>query len=209
MTGQSVRIKVSNQLDLEGEYRGQEGKGAALVLHPHPLYGGSMHNNVVYALMSAAGQAGLSTLRFNFRGVGSSGGSFGGGKAEREDVLAAASWLGGRASGPLALLGYSFGAIVGSLAASELAPAAGVWVSPPLALLPLEDWPPGAGPLLLAYAESDQFAAPDQIEAWAMRQGAPVELKRFEGTDHFWLGMESELKAIINGFLSKLQQEDK
>ena len=93
-----------------------------IVLHPHPQYGGSMDNNVVDALCDGAVRAGWSCLRFNFRGVGASGGVHGGGYAEASDVAAAAAqWLQDQQKCTLALLGYSFGSLVGSLAASQIA----------------------------------------------------------------------------------------
>src|SRR5215510_7238151 len=82
----------------------------AVLCHPHPLYGGEMHNNVVSALADALQQAGVATLRFNFRGVGRSGGEHGGGEAEVEDVKAAVSYLLSRQAVPTVVVaGYSFG----------------------------------------------------------------------------------------------------
>ena len=87
---------------------------AAVVCHPHPLHGGTMHNKVVFQAAKAALQEGLPTLRFNFRGVGKSTGSFGDGIGEREDVTAALDYLGTRFPAiPVCLLGFSFGASVG------------------------------------------------------------------------------------------------
>jgi len=86
----------------------------AVLCHPHPLYGGEMRNNVVSALAEALQRAGVATLRFNFRGVGQSGGEHGGGEAEIEDVKAAVTYLLSRqAVKTVAVAGYSFGAIVG------------------------------------------------------------------------------------------------
>ena len=103
-------------LKLEGLYYGVESAGpvpAVVVCHPHPLYGGSMRNNVTYALADALVKCGIAALLFNFRGVGRSQGSHGGGIAEQEDVRAALDWLGpgkGVDAGRLGLAGYSFGA---------------------------------------------------------------------------------------------------
>ena len=86
-------------------------RAAAVVAHPHPLYGGSLHNPVVFHAERGLNAAGLTTLRFNFRGVGSSEVAHDEGRGEVEDVAAAACWLRGAAPGaPLLLVGYSFGA---------------------------------------------------------------------------------------------------
>ena len=141
MAGQKVEVKVDDRVTLRGEFT-QGDKGGAMVLHPHPLYGGSMHNNVVEALVRAAGAAGWAALRFNFRGVGGSSGSHDEGRGEQDDVLAAAQWMAQRTPGPLVLMGYSFGSLVGSAAAGRVAGlAGGVWVSPPWVMGPLTPWP--------------------------------------------------------------------
>src|SRR5262249_28427158 len=85
-----------------------------VLCHPHPLYGGEMHNNIVSALADTLQQAGMATLRFNFRGVGRSGGEHGGGEAEVEDVKAAVTYLLSRQTVPTVVVaGYSFGSMVG------------------------------------------------------------------------------------------------
>ena len=87
-------------------------RAAAVVAHPHPLHGGTLHNPVVFHTERELHRAGLTTLRFNFRGVGSSEGTFDEGRGETQDVGAAASWLRGVALGtPLLLVGYSFGSV--------------------------------------------------------------------------------------------------
>src|SRR5712692_7838398 len=112
--------------------------GILVVCHPHPLYGGSMHNNVVDALCDAALQEGLAARRFNFRGVGSSTGSHAGGEGEQDDVLAvlrAAEELPG--GGSIGLAGYSFGASMATRAVSRASPMPLLLllVSPPLSTL--------------------------------------------------------------------------
>ncbi|HKR01877.1 MAG TPA: alpha/beta fold hydrolase, partial [Pyrinomonadaceae bacterium] len=96
------------------EPRGESARGVALVLHPHPLGGGTMHNKVVFRAASALNDAGLTTLRINFRGVGGSTGEHDEGRGEAEDVRAALDYLTGRYEGkPVTLAGFSFGARVG------------------------------------------------------------------------------------------------
>ena len=108
------RVTIEGEESLEGVLREGAGKGAAVICHPHPLYGGSMWNNVVDALEIGFFQAGFTTLKFNFRGVGGSTGRYDEGAGEMKDVAAAGLFLEehtGR-SERLVLAGYSFGAWV-------------------------------------------------------------------------------------------------
>src|SRR5215472_2161372 len=124
---QEVQISFSSgELRLEGVIakpsRSTVERGA-VVCHPHPLYGGSMYNNVVEAALEAMWRLGWATLRFNFRGVGRSEGEHGGGAGETDDAAAAVRFLAGElAIGPqkILLAGYSFGAMAALNAASKL-----------------------------------------------------------------------------------------
>lgn len=207
MKQESVRIPVNPQVTLEGRFSPAEGKGAgaALVLHPHPLYGGSMHNNVVLALAEGARRAGWAALRINFRGVGASSGRHDHGLGERQDVLAAAGWLRRRCGGPLALLAYSFGALVGSQAAAGLGElAGGVLVGPPLVLGEMPPWPESAGRLLVLVGEADQFTSLEGLRSYLAGIGARGELMPLAGADHFLVGRESELSQLTHDFLKEL-----
>jgi hypothetical protein len=116
------RVTVESEGALEAIVRESGREGGAVICHPHPLYGGSMHNNVVEAIEEGFVQSGFSTLRFNFRGVGDSEGSYDEGNGEVRDVIAACTFvrslLGDR--GRLVLAGYSFGAWVASRAAGRI-----------------------------------------------------------------------------------------
>ena len=204
MTEENVKIRVDDQVELEGWFRPGEA-GGALVLHPHPLYGGDMHNNVVEALAGACQQAGWAALRFNFRGVGRSSGSHAGGVGEQDDAAAAWQWLAGRAPGPRVVMGYSFGALVGALAAPRLAGLAGaVWVSPPYIIAPLPEWPPDGPPLLALAGDQDQFGNLAALKAHMDALGALGTLHVYPGGDHFWFGNESALSSKIVPFLKKI-----
>ncbi len=207
MDEQIVKIEVDESVTLRGAFTPAQREDApgAVVLHPHPLYGGSMHNNVVETLVAAAVDKGWGALRFNFRGVGGSSGEHDQGRGEQEDVLAAAAWLAQRCPGPLVLMGYSFGSLVGAAAASRLDNlAAGVWVAPPLILGNLPDWPSDAGPLLMVTGDRDSFSSLEGLKEYAGRMGARVSLVVFENGDHFFVGRESALFDEVSGFLSGL-----
>lgn len=206
MSEQNVAIEVDREVTLEGGFNpAASAWGAALVLHPHPLYGGSMHNNVVLALVRAAQAGGLSALRINFRGTGRSTGRHEDGIGEQADVLAAAAWLGREAPGPLVLMGYSFGALVGARAANRTPGlAGGVWVSPPLVLGELPPWPAQAGPLLIVTGDRDEFTDVSRLRSYAAAQGALISLKLHQGGDHFWWGGESALNKEVAPFILEI-----
>ncbi len=204
MPSERLRIPVNAQVILEAALSRPAGqaRGAALILHPHPLYGGSMDNNVVEALEGAALMAGWAALRFNFRGVWPSTGEHGHGQGEQEDVEAAAAWLRQRLGLPLALLGYSFGALVGSAAASRLgAIAAGAWIAPALVLGPLALWPPDAGPLLLVAGDRDPYTHLGALEGYVRDLGARGRLIAVPGGEHFFGGGESALIREVSQWL--------
>lgn len=184
------------ELTLEGVLHRPEGtpQASVVVCHPHPLYGGDMHNHVVVAVCRALAAAGLAALRFNFRGVGASQGAFAGGLGEQEDVRAALDKLAEVAPGPLGLAGYSFGAVVAAaVAPSDERVAALALLSPPPLNLPREAlgrWP---RPKLLAVGDSDTIAPLERLQEVADGLSEPRELLTFSGADHFWLSAKGGL----------------
>ena len=132
-------VTIEGPLRLEGRLSRVSGEEGLVVTHPHPLYGGSMDNNVVKALVRAGKEVGMSTLRFNFRGVGGSQGTHGRGPAERDDLRAALEMLAAEGVSRLVVAGYSFGAWVAATADYGGLPVAGcVWVAPPVGMMPLK-----------------------------------------------------------------------
>ena len=116
------RVTVASTGALEGILRENGTRGGAVICHPHPLYGGSMYNNVVEAIEEGFLQSGFTTLRFNFRGVGESCGTYDDGNGEVDDAAAACAYMRDML-GPdtrLVLAGYSFGAWVASRAAGHI-----------------------------------------------------------------------------------------
>ena len=202
-------IPVDGQVTLEGGLSLPESpRGGALVLHPHPLYGGSMHNNVVLALVQGAEAAGWAALRINFRGVGRSTGRHEDGLGEQQDVIAAAAWLRQKAPGPLVLMGYSFGSLVGSRAAERVEGlAGGLWVSPPYVLGELPPWPTEAGPLLVMTGDNDEFGDLARLKAYLEPMGARSTLKVTPGGDHFWWGGDSALTSGSTEFLLQINMD--
>ena len=192
----------SGDLTLEGLLANPGGGApAAVVCHPHPMYGGSMHNNVVEAILAAMWKAGYATLRFNFRGVGASEGEHDGGPGEVDDALAAMSYIlkqpGVRKEGA-AMTGYSFGAMVALSAGYERAEIARiVAVALPLAMAEARV-PDGASkPVLLVSGDRDSYSPVAGLQAVASRIGGSARLEIISGTDHFFGGREADLSRVI------------
>jgi alpha/beta superfamily hydrolase len=197
----------SGDLTLEGLLANPgSGLPAAVVCHPHPLYGGSMYNNVVEAILAAMWQAGYATLRFNFRGVGASEGEHEGGPGEVDDAVAAMTFLlaqpGVRKEGA-AMTGYSFGAMVALSAGYERAEIARiVAVALPLAMADARI-PDGASkPVLLVSGDRDSYSPVAGLQAVKSKIGDSARLEIVAGTDHFFGGREAELSRAIAAALN-------
>ena len=162
---------------------------AALVLHPHPLYGGTMHNHATYQIAKAARSEGGATLRMNFRGVGLSRGAHAGGAGEADDARAALSWLGRRHPGlPLFTAGMSFGAAV-ALRVGCAAPGAAGVLAAGVALRSFRlEFVAGCGKRIAGVqAEQDEFGSPAEVAT--LLSGPPERRRLFvvPGTTHLFL----------------------
>jgi hypothetical protein len=177
----------------------------AVLCHPHPLYGGEMHNNVVSALAEAFQQANVATLRFNFRSVGRSGGEHGGGEAEVEDVKAAVTYLLSRQAVPTVVVaGYSFGSMVGLRAGAAdsrvhklIGVALPIGVGDPSFLLT------SVKPKLLISGDRDNFSPIPGLQSLFAQLLEPKKLITISGTDHFFWGQEGEVAKAAVKFLQK------
>lgn len=172
---------------------------AALVCHPHPLGGGTMHNKVVFRIAEALGEVGMPSLRFNFRGVGRSTGAYGEGVGEAEDVRSALDALAARFPGvPLCLAGFSFGAWVGlpiGCADDRVRQIVGAGV--PTGSLPVDALAGCAKPKLIVQGERDEYGPPAALRPWFDALPEPKRLITVPGTDHFFTDHQSELRAAI------------
>lgn len=176
----------------------------AVVCHPHPLYGGEMRNNVVAALVDGFQAAGIATLRFNFRGVGRSGGSHDEGNAELDDVKAAVTYLLGRqVVATVAVAGYSFGSWVGLKAGAEDARVHKlIGVALPLARRDASFLPGVTKPKLLISGDRDDISPMPQVNDLIGRLSDPKSLTVVAGADHFFAGREAEVARAATAFLS-------
>ena len=174
-----------------------------VVCHPHPMYGGDMHNDVVSAICDVAIERGIAALRFNFRGVGASQGKYDNGIGELNDVRAVLAYLQAMSeidSERMALAGYSFGAAVAVRAAGEGADLrAFIGVSTPT-MMPLQGVELSC-PALFVSGDEDEYSDPNEITAFVKSLGPQAELRLLPGLGHFWFGVEHELKSIVAPFL--------
>lgn len=203
-------VMIPGPRDLEGLYEAPCGsiQGGAVVAHPHPLYGGDMTQPVVHHIAGACRSRGLATLRFNFRGVGGSRGTYDGSE-EWRDVQAAGRFLAGRLGPerPRVLAGYSFGAAMALLAAVHGTHAdALVLVAFPLAWEGLSSGAFDGGhavaaPVLSLCGEDDDVAPPAEVEAFLVRQGLHATQVVLPGTDHFFLGRQEAVEEAVARFL--------
>ena len=173
-----------------------------LVCHPHPLHGGTMDNKVVYTLARSLSGLGIATLRFNFRGVGASEGSYDDGRGETNDALAAADVLRARwADADLVVAGFSFGAAVAVRIALALEPVALVTVAPPVERLPTADALPRC-PWLVIHSSDDALIGIDAVIAWLNAQPPGPELAIVDGADHFFHGKLGEVRTAVEAFIA-------
>lgn len=172
-----------------------ESRRGIVVCHPHPLYGGNMFDGVVDDVCSGAHRAGLTSVRFNFRGVGDSEGTHDQGRGELADLMAVKSWLAERVE-TMCIAGYSFGAGVASHCPDEVIK---ILVAPPVSML-AED--PGTSPVLVIAGEQDPIAAPAELEA-RLAASDNVTLAIIAGADHFFGNGRSMLMSEVTDFLTQ------
>jgi alpha/beta superfamily hydrolase len=193
-------------ITLEGRLSTGAASGGAVITHPHPLFGGDMANNVVLTAGRALAARGMSALRFNFRGVGRSTGTYGGGIDEADDVAAALAFLKSRTPGPHYVVGYSFGAAVASRALLQgLAADGAVLVAPPIAFMDLSFLPRVPKLRLILVGDRDELCPLPSLQA-LMTPGQPSpgetlpEIRVIEGADHFFMDGEAELFRVLREF---------
>ncbi len=194
----------SGPLRLEGRLHRATGPDAAVLTHPHPLYGGEMDNPVVTTLAEVYQRLGYSTLRFNFRGVGRSGGDYGDGDGEQADARAAAAHLSRLGKTVTDLAGYSFGAWVNLRLNPPLATVRRqVVVAPPVLFL---DFDPVAAPpaeLAVIVGDRDRMAPLAPLRALLPHWHPAARLRIVTGADHFFGAALDRLTAQVEAALAE------
>ena len=203
MVTENTTTFISNGLEIEGRLSEGNRQKGVVITHPHPLYGGNMHNNVVIAVSRAYHSMGCTTLRFNFRGVGGSQGNYDDGVGEQEDVRAAVAYLAANGMEQIDLAGYSFGAWVNALAVSGgLQVARMIMVSPPVAMIDFKSIA-NLGSLELIVTGSRDDIAPANMVAKLYPNWKPAaKFEVINGADHFYGGYTDQLEAVLTHLLA-------
>ena len=185
-------------------------RGVALVLHPHPLGGGTMHNKVVFRAASALNDAGLLTLRLNFRGVGASTGEHDEGRGETEDVRASLDYLIENYPGePVTLAGFSFGSRVGmEVGIADEHVVNLISIGTPVDKYDFTFLKACRKPILFVHGDHDEFGAVDKVRALAasLPEEADVSVSVIENADHFFKGRLDEMKRAIIEWIKERHQ---
>lgn len=179
----------------------------AVICHPLPTEGGTMHNKVVTMAARALRECGIDTVRFNFRGVGASEGAFDDGQGELDDLRAVVAWA--RAQHPdkaLWLAGFSFGAWVALRGAVELAAAAVISIAPPVGRSwSFDDIALPAVPWLVIQGDADEVVDATAVRDWVASLASPPTLVEMPDTSHFFhrklMDLRGALKNGVRGWL--------
>ena len=199
LDGPAGRLEAQLELPAAGQVR-----GGAVICHPHPQHGGTMHNKVVHTLARAFVHRGFAALRFNFRGTEGSEGRYDGGVGELDDALAAVDWMRERYPGlPLWLAGFSFGAAIAIRAAVATEVDGLISVAPAVARFAsgLEDQP--RCPWLIIQGDEDELVDVDETVEWVDGLEPGPELLVLEGVEHFFHGRLVELREAVTAFIAE------
>ena len=179
-------------------------RGAVVMCHPHPNYGGTMHTKAVYRGAEALSDVGFVALRFNFRGVGASTGSYDGGIGEENDVLDVLNWLQAEYPGlPLIVGGFSFGSLVGMRVGAADSRVLGLFGMGLPINLERYDYSFLSGmekPVLVVQGERDEFGTGEEAAELITGLGEHIRLVRIPDSDHYFTGCWDELKGALRGY---------
>jgi uncharacterized protein len=177
-------------------------RGAAVVCHPHPLHGGTLHTKAVFRAAKALNEVGLHTLRFNFRGVGTSTGSYGEGVGEQEDLAAALDWLSDRYPAlPLVVGGFSFGSMVGlrrGVGDPRVVALLGMGI--PIRMYDFSFLGDLDQPLLIVQGEEDEFGRGSEVAETLGELADPIEVVRIPQAAHYFHDHFDELMDAIRTY---------
>ncbi|HMF57304.1 MAG TPA: alpha/beta fold hydrolase [Pyrinomonadaceae bacterium] len=193
------------------EPHGAAVRGVALVLHPHPMGGGTMHNKVVFRAAAALTDAGLITLRVNFRGVGQSTGNHDEGRGEKEDAQACLDFLAKRyGTNRITLAGFSFGSYVGTqVGISDDRVRYLISIGTPVDKYDFSFLADCRKPILFVHGDRDEFGRAERVRALAA--GLPIEaqaqVKIISNADHFFEGWLDEMKLVITEWVKERMEE--
>jgi len=177
----------------------------AIVCHPHPLHGGSMDNKVVHYTARALLGMGVAVLRFNFRGVGKSAGSFDEAIGEVEDCLAAVDWVQNNFPDyQLLMAGFSFGSYIAVQAATRVDPAALITIAPAVNLYDFNAIKPVECPWLLIQGDADEVVPVEAVRQWLAETDQEITAVWMSGSSHFFHGRLLELADNIDRWIKDI-----
>ena len=178
--------------------------GVAVVCHPHPLYDGTMNNKVVHTLARAWIALGCMAVRFNFRGVGRSAGSYHEGEGERLDALAVVDWARAQQpEGPLLLSGFSFGAMIAYRVAQQIQADGLVTVAPAVDRIQATGTQPQC-PWLVVHGDKDELVPIEHVLTWLEGLTPKPRLAVLASAEHFFHGRLIELRGLVSDFAAPL-----
>ena len=196
---------TSQGVNLEGLMCEGDGRKGLVATHPHPLYGGAMHNNVVEAVVRAYAEKGYTTLRFNFRGVGRSQGSYDQGMGEQADVQGAAGYLARLGNTEIDLCGYSFGAWVNARCIENLSRVQRmIMISPPVNFMDFSFFRNCPKLRLVIAGSQDDIARATAIQQMLPKWNPGASFHVIQGADHFYRGHTAEIERIIRDWMYHL-----
>jgi len=174
----------------------------AVILHPHPLHGGTMQNKVVHTLARGFAELGVASVRFNFRGVGASAGRFAHGEGETEDALAAIEWVRSRRPGaPIWLAGFSFGAYVALRTAAQSQVSGLITVAPAVHLYDFSTLALPQCPWLLIHGEADEVVPVEAVRDWLSGVVPQPQTLFLPDVGHFFHGRLNDLRSALRDFV--------
>jgi uncharacterized protein len=177
---------------------GGSSQGIAVICHPHPLHGGTMHNKVVTIIERSLRELGLDTVRFNFRGIGKSEGAFDEGEGESDDLAAVVAWARKvRPGAALWLAGFSFGSYVALRNAKRLDADALITIAPPVGRWDFDAIELPDCPWLVVQGEEDEVVDPQVVFDWIEQLKEPPQLMRMPETSHFFHRRLMDLRGAI------------
>lgn len=177
----------------------------AVICHPHPVYGGTMTNKVVYTLAKAFNDVGVPAVRFNYRGVGASAGAYDEGNGETQDTLAVLDWAAQQwPRAQLCLGGFSFGGAIAIRASVARDVARLVTVAPAIRRISVDSSALPECPWLIVQGDRDELVDAADIQRWAEALPAPPRLTVLTGVEHFFHGRLHDLRQVVVSWLQEV-----
>ena len=201
--------KIEAILHLPKEEQAGEIKAIMICCHPHPVYGGTMTNKVVHTVCKTFSKLGVPSLRFNFRGIGSSDGSYDDGKGESKDLLIIAKLM--QEHWPeqeIWLSGFSFGSWIATQCAVELNAAQLLTIAPPIGRFDFETYALPSCPWLVLMGDADDVVDPKTVFDWIDDQERPPKLIKFADTGHFFHGQICIMSELLHNLYLPLLMEE-